>query len=71
MEIMLQFVFKDGERRDLPQKLLGAGDGHLIPLVGDNVVFEGDGSWRVLERYFDFDETSIIHVRLMLARKEQ
>ena len=69
MEIMLQFVFKDGVRHDLPQKLLGAGDGHLIPLVGDNVVFDDDGSWSVLERYFNFEETPI-HVTLMLRREE-
>lgn len=65
MEFMLQFVFKDGERHDLPRKKLE--DGRLIPLVGDKVVFEKDGSWDVLERYFNFDETPA-YVTLMLGR---
>ena len=65
MEFILQFVFKDGVPHDLPKKKLG--DGHLIPLVGDKVVFDADGSWGVLERYFNFDETPF-HVTLMLGR---
>jgi hypothetical protein len=65
MEFILQFVFKDRERHDLPQKKLK--NGHLIPLVGDKVVFDDDGSWDVLERYFNFDETPA-HVTLMLGR---
>lgn len=65
MEFILQFVFKDGARSDLPQKVLN--DGHLIPLVGDKVVFDEDGSWDVLERYFNFDEAPP-HVTLMLGR---
>jgi hypothetical protein len=65
MKFILQFVFKDGGRHDLPQKKLG--DGNLIPLVGDKVVFDEDGSWDVLERYFNFDETPA-QVTLMLGR---
>jgi hypothetical protein len=65
MEFILQFVFKDGERSDLPQKKLT--DAHLIPLAGDKVVFDEDGTWDVLERYFNFDETPA-HVTLMLGR---
>jgi hypothetical protein len=67
MEIMLQFVFKDGVRNGMPQTLLGPGDSALIPLVGDHVAFESDGSWKVLERYFDF-EAKPVKVTLMLGR---
>jgi hypothetical protein len=65
--IKLEFLFKDGSRNDLPSKLLASEKGHLIPLVGDKVVFETDGSWNVTERYFAFDESPVA-VRLMLAR---
>ena len=65
MEFILQFVFKDGVRNDLPQRKLR--DGNLIPLVGDKVAFNDDGSWDVLERYFNFDENPA-HITLMLGR---
>ena len=66
MKIALQFVFKDGVKGGLPQTLLDDGEGNLIPLVGDKVVLD-DGSWLVLERYFNFNETPA-QVSLMLGR---
>jgi hypothetical protein len=44
MEILLQFVFKDGVRGDLPKTRLGPRYSALIPFVGDNIDFEKDGS---------------------------
>jgi len=66
MKIALQFVFKDGVKGGLPRTMLDDGEESLIPLVGDKVVLD-DGSWSVLERYFNFEETPA-QVSLMLGR---
>lgn len=58
MEVTLRFDFKGSARIDSRRIVLGSFDGHLIPLVGDKVVFD-DGSWNVLERFFDFGENPV------------